>query len=500
MMPKRYPILRYVALAFVLGLGIQIIYAVLVGWGITVGDELIGNRGAYESVQIRADGTPVFVTHSYTDYYDMTGRTLQGDLMPREELDDWLSGAYLNEWKQPRPRFGRIDWGDRIRSFNDGGQPAGYWYFVHTGRQQGQGYFVGFDSKSKLRVGYIGRVGFRSDLPPVEDQFPVDGRRLAGSSSRSDHLVSCGSSGIYLVPRYLSAGDASGQLLPEWMVYLISGNQLWEIDLHERSIRVLAESEDFVSVATCRPARPQGTKRSDDKLLRRPQHLAIRTLDRVILLDPRTGDQQSYAIPQIVRSKKFDFYELSDQTALLSIRGRPEAGGTPIGLHWIDQQGEIVREEHVTINRGQSFVDPRRIACGLSFLVPVPAVAAVATCVALPIGYLVTGEAPHYPAALARALSEGWPALLITFALAGFMVHLCLKRQRQYALPGTRTWVVFVALFGVPALAGYLVCRRWPPRAACPACQEPVPRDRESCASCNTAFPEPAPEGIEVFA
>jgi hypothetical protein len=47
---------------------------------------------------------------------------------------------------------------------------------------------------------------------------------------------------------------------------------------------------------------------------------------------------------------------------------------------------------------------------------------------------------------------------------------------------------------------GYLFCRRWPPQEPCPACSHEAPRDRESCAACGADFPEPAPEGIEVFA
>ena len=72
-----------------------------------------------------------------------------------------------------------LDGNARIARFADCRTPANLWYFLHDGARDGRGYFVGYDSKSKLCVGFIGRDGFRPDQPPVEQWFPMDGVKLA---------------------------------------------------------------------------------------------------------------------------------------------------------------------------------------------------------------------------------------------------------------------------------------------------------------------------------
>ena len=57
------------------------------------------------------------------------------------------------------------------------------WYFVHDGKLNGHGYYVGYDKIAKAKIGYIGRDGFRPDEPPLEGQFPVDGRRMSNRYS-----------------------------------------------------------------------------------------------------------------------------------------------------------------------------------------------------------------------------------------------------------------------------------------------------------------------------
>ena len=68
-----------------------------------------------------------------------------------------------------------FDWVHRIRSFGDGRDPATFWYFVSDGRSEGGAYFVGYDSKSKTLVGYIGTAGFSTQIVPEEQLFPFAG-------------------------------------------------------------------------------------------------------------------------------------------------------------------------------------------------------------------------------------------------------------------------------------------------------------------------------------
>ena len=113
--------------------------------------------------------------------------------------------------------------------------------------------------------------------------------------------------------------------------------------------------------------------------------------------------------------------------------------------------------------------------------------------------YLLSGEAGSVGQAVARALAETWPPLVFVGVLAAGLAWLTVRRQREYAQGRTVAWAIFVFLFGLPGLVGYLVHRRWPFRAACPACHRLVPRDRSSCAACRAEFPTPQPKGIEVL-
>jgi hypothetical protein len=73
-------------------------------------------------------------------------------------------------------------------------------------------------------------------------------------------------------------------------------------------------------------------------------------------------------------------------------------------------------------------------------------------------------------------------------------------RHRRYAHHGAIAWAIFVLITGVPGFIGYLLHRRWPVVVRCEHCGAQTPRDRDTCLNCGTAFPPPAPKGIEVFA
>ena len=505
MMSERPPICRLLLLAFLLGLGIQIVAAVMLTWGTSVVGQFTPNEGRYESFVVLADGTPVIVSRSYTDYYDVEGKTLQGEPVATERLDKTLSAGALLPPKHRLKQFGRVNWSQRVVIFSDYRRPEKYWHFIHTGRKQGRGYFVGFDSKTKLGVGYIGRNGPRSTKPSSEECFALDCRHL----SQSGYLVSGGdqypSSYYYSVYRQFSSHypeEALKHNLPPWTAYLRCGDELLEIDLREETVRVSTECDEPFSLGIARRAKPP--EEEEDDFAKRPwcrQHLVIRTEDKVTLFDPRSDAREVYQIPPKARGRQFSFYEFADGIAMLHVSRRSEDGITPVDLYWVDQAEGVVRDVHLNLAaRGNAPMDPRLASAGASLVVPVPAVWTVASLVAMPLSYTFSGQEPNYSAALARSLGEWWPALLISFAITGVAVWWCIKRQRQYAAQWTRTWVVFVLVLGLPAFLGYLLHRCWPSRVECPACKQAAPRDRLSCSECDADFPEPAPEGIEVFA
>ena len=447
------------------------------------------------------DGTPVVITRARNNL-DRSGRTLDGEAVPVERLDETHHAGNLPGLKRPRKYLpiGRVDWSNRMVSFSDKSYAPILWYFIHTGRKEGQAYFEGFDCKTKLRVGYIGRNGPSPTNPSREECFAVDGRQLMSSGhlvpGRSRH-VHFGISGHYSThPQH---GSEMG--LPPTTAYLVCGDELLEVDLQEQKVRVLSEFDEPFVIGTCQQATPVD---EEIDFAERPwcrDHLAVRTHEKITLLDPRSDAQKVFQIPAEARGNQFFFYEFADGTGMLHVSRGYEDGSLPMDLYWLDDTGEVVRDAHLELAAGGvRAMDTRLEIAGSGLMMPVPVVWTVASFVALPWSFTYSGKEPGYWAALARSLGEAWPVLLVSLAITGVAVWWCIKRQQRYAAGWTRTWVVCVALFGLPTFLGYLLHRRWPVRVECPACHEPAPRDRLSCSACDADFPEPAAEGVEVFA
>jgi len=226
-------------------------------------------------------------------------------------------------------------------------------------------------------------------------------------------------------------------------------------------------------------------------------HIAIRTAENVTIIDSTGSEIHRYEIPKQLRGQTFSLYQTSDETALFHGRHCSLRGRARHDLFWTDRQGKVLRSKKLTLGR-PTLTDSPRFEIGLTTaIVPVPAVMT-------PVGILTVArqladaeEAPDFASALAPATSEIWPVLLAVNLLGAAAAVWCYRRERQFGT--ARVWVVFVYLFGVPGIAGYLLHRRWPVRRPCPKCQQSVPRDREFCFSCNEPFPAPARKGTEVL-
>ena len=496
-MSERSRILQPLCLAGMLAVGAGIVWALAAVWSIATVDQATREHRRFEQVAVRIDGTPVIRTYPGGPAGETTHRTLKGEPLEVRSQNE-LRSAYLASVPR-RPRlFFRAGWSERLRMFTDNRRPVTYWYLVHNGEIEGEGYFVGYNSKTKRRVGYMGLAGFRPDKPPPGERFPLDGRMLRYSGPVAHNAG-----------RFVLAGEMIHQAsydvaggVPRWRVYLASGRGLLEIDLGGRSVRTLLESARLISVGVLDQA--VELDRQEDSKLAFPikQYVAARGRDEVFLLDATGKLFGTYPIPETLRGEPFWFYLLSDDRAMLHCGLSYVDGRYMHELFWINQQGEVVDREEVTLQRGSSTQAPAVAPWLLCLEVPAPAIVMSVTTLAALWEYLERGGEADYSAALAlaRALSNAWPALLALHALAAGLAWLCYRRQRRYAMGWTRVWVAFVFLFGVPGLLGYLFHRRWPVRVRCEECGVAVPRDRESCSGCGSDFAEPSARGIEVFA
>jgi len=487
-MRKATGTVRRLGLAVVLAVGFGAVYGFACGWGISIWQGLhVRPAGVYEYLTVRADGTPLIQRNVYSEgRAAATYHAMNGAEVPRANKngpDDWqwLAGAPLAMPR--RDTMFLLSGYARVRRFNFNYSQTN-WYFIHDGARDGHGYFVGYDVPSKLCAGFIGRNGSSPDLPPVEQWFPVDGVKMANSTA------------------FLQAyGYDISQLAEDFesqKVVMISADQLLEVDLRAGSVRRLMESADLIGgghlTAAVSTSKVGGRKASHPSL-----HLeyAVRTPDRVIILDVSGTQRAEYLLPEELRGRSFTWYEIGAGKALVHIGPRSADPSSPHELFCIDVSGKILQRTEFS-TRGS--VGPYEGAWATAMVVPVPAILVFLTLLVLPLSQVPTGAELNYATALAHGLAESWPSLLVVTLLSVVLAWYCCRRQRRYHQSSGVGWFVFVLLLGLPGLVGYLFHRGWPVLEKCPACGHDVPRDRGACADCGAAFPPPPAKGCEVFA
>lgn len=458
-----------------------------------------------ENVQVQPDGTPLIMSYplgNYGDYADQTFRTLAGKQVEVPPDAKWLAGSGLQLPGRHR-QDGWDSWSDRILSANDGRRPAGYWYFVYEPEHDERGYFIGIDSRSRRTMGYLGVRGFSRIVPDRDDQFFI----------ARDVFSRGWGVGIASAASFNSAGipdnRASDGTLPAFNVYLISGNSLIEVNLQERTIRRLLESDELLSIAVITRGTQTQSKEGDEIILRRPkQYLALRYPECVDLIDPM-GEEPvpiaSYPIPDDMQntgdSRRFrptlTAYLTETETLVYQATMNPTSieEGTNYRMAWIEPDGNSRKTEQFELGRSN-------FKFAWLALAP-PVVGTVVSCFVagtLVEGMKSTGLASGYLQALSLVFEYGWAALLSTIFSSCLAVWFCYRRQKRYGVEGGGGWLVFVAILGLPGLLGYIWSQRWPPLIRCPECGNLASQAYVDCHVCREKF-APAPLlGTEVFA
>ncbi len=497
-MPKRIAIVGPLLLALMVALGFGTAWAVLMVWGFDMAHELFGPEWSYEYLTFRMDGTPVveICTGRYSN--NRTYRTLEGTPLSISPQEAWLWGPHLSTPKDRTDPFrfhtpwsGRSGWMEQIAAYNSGGQPMTYWYFIVEPPPRESGYFVGFDSASKHRVGYIGRGGFQAHPPAPEECFPVHHHPTARSAAEGSYHSQEGQE-PYMPPYSQGSGR-----FPSWMVYVLTDDGVTEVDLLKRSTRVVLKEAGLTSAGVLYRGLPSpATQDSDAYRSKVREFLAVRGENQILILDSGGQRESSFAIPAELRDTNFQFHLLSDSSAL--IQPNRDDSWPKHQLLRIDTTGKIVRRTNYILK--EHFAEREFPPWRVTLSVPAPLAVATVSTVLAPSYFLWIGKDSTYLGALTRSWSEFWLPLGLICLLGGVLAWLCYRRQQRYGLPWTKTWMVFVFLGGLPGVVGYYAHRRWPAIEKCPACGRAVPHDREACMDCGSEFPEPAPKGTEVFA
>jgi hypothetical protein len=414
---------------------------------------------------IAFDGTPMiasFDLKNITEEY----RTLDGQLVS----DGWkihkLGSTLLRGPAWQLNNYRGLQWNKRIEKLS----PT-EWYFLHDGRLQGSGYFVGYSPETKFNIGYFGRAGFRPDEPPADDRFQMDGRKLLLGE-------------IYNI-------QFSDDYSRVTSLYLLADDGLYKIDLDGHSVKLLLKGTNLVSAGIYHANVSVDNQPSADT---NAHGLLVRTADQVLELDFNGKLLRSHLLPQELLNSDLLWYESSATNIMIQESPKHEE------LYWIDTGGKIVRQEHVDLQQESTKSLAMQTLEKVAVTIAMPSFGEVAACSAVDVWDQNMRKSVAYSVALRKTLGDTWEILLSTGIISICTACLCYRRQRNYGLPWTISWTVFVLVFGVPAYVGYLFHRSWPARLPCPSCGRLAPRDRSACFACGHEFPAPIPKGIEIIA
>jgi hypothetical protein len=485
----RKDVFQPLVLATILSIGFAAICCLASMWVLNVYSE--DTPWAGEQLRFLPDGTPrvAFFPDGRRggDHY----RDLQGNPTPPPEAG---IGRLLNCCSlpaHPPQQASDLDWDERVRSFADGRWPAIYWYFVSDGRPDGAGYFVGYDSKSNVRVGYLGTAGFRDEPLPAEELFPFNGPAWDAKTRLLGHPGQNGSPTSHPVSQS-RAGPPPG-FVSEWDVYVFGRDgKLYHADLQARTVHVALESSRLRS-AVFSAAPPDAAR----WMLFR---LTARTEDALLVLDAQGQELVRYPIPEALRNLPFSFAESNAGEAVMYWNSPEDALATETEyrIFWVKPDGSF-RETATTLAH---FGEKRPLQVYGGVVMPSPLGLGGSIVRERSQELLRNGLETTLTEAFVRALREFWPALAIAQMIAFAFAVLCYRRQVRYGVGRVEriVWPLFVLLLGLPGWIGYRFGRSWPVLETCPACGGVVPRDRRDCARCAAEFPLPALKGTEVFA
>jgi hypothetical protein len=500
-----------VAATLVVAIGLQVVWMVVATWTSAIVSSLGSGNQYYETLGIALDGTPVISSRSYTKPLDWSYRSLDGKPMPAQEDDEFLTAANMaGPIKPPRLYETPISWPERVAGISDQQRTATAWYVVRDDRPEGRCYLVGNDEKSKLLVGYIGRKGFRRTMPPVDDWFDLGRHTLTWGSGAIASMYPIQSGGLAL--NYGATPATSDQRLPQWQLFLIDGDKLLEIDLRARSLRTIFEASGLVSVATLLepldaaradavgeertagsvPKADNGNDGASD--IKQVARIALRTTDQIVNLDPPTGAQSRYSLPESIRNKSIQIYSPGSEELIIQWT----EDYYEHHLMWLKSDGTVAREETVTLDGYRGSGTEGMIVVVAAAPIPIGWISGVFAFA--PIETLRTHQASTYSEAVAHNLEPTWPALIAVIVIGVLLAAWTYRLQRKYHRSATGIWCTFVFLLGGAGFFAYWLEHLRPKMEACRDCGQVVPRDRDACAACATPFPAPPLVGTEIFA
>ena len=421
------------------------------------------------------DGEPLTLTSAEQWSRDLRSWNLShfkgGEKHPLWRRLPFVPYRYPNwSWREmPEP----LPWAARLQSFSATilePRRGTMWYFIWPERRSGTGYFVGYDIKTKARLGYLGVEGFSATVPPVAQQFPA-------WNQAGDQVAQSVSNDANQNFNHACMVNSSKPHIQEGLYFITPDrDRAYRISFTKRTVELVRQDLklpiDFVSLCTVWGS--QGHNIGTDRLLR--------FADRLEFVDLALQPTNVISLPE----------ELRDSNAYLAAR---ESGGyfaIPEVSHlakknptydqlllWLDDEGNVTQRRTMTFPNSRtqlSVANDGRLMLPLS-LIPANGLAVLGLSPFVPM-FDDSGEVLFKPsdsitwASVANAMRLqsdrfGWPLWICLLSGLPFAVA-CSWRQRRVATswPERLAWLALVYVFGLAGWIAFVAHRKWPARRA----------------------------------
>ncbi len=244
---RKFSLLRQVVWAATLATGFGTLWFAIVLWvGTSMQEEWRGGRRYWpprEALEVRSDGTLLISTTRWEDRPQTTYRDLSGRAQDVPDRSDLLAAvATAGEHRTPVFFSSQLGWEQRLKPFLNEREPTVNWFFVHDGKPEGAGYFVGYERVSNRCAGFIGLSGFRSQPVPAAEWIPVRGELVGDYSIWSSAALS-----IYSGRAWVARAQSWD--VPPRLVYVPSGNVLRLVDLAARTVTTVFETAEPIEAS-----------------------------------------------------------------------------------------------------------------------------------------------------------------------------------------------------------------------------------------------------------
>ena len=460
-------------------IGYGVVHDIVTFWGITCLQTFFPNPPLHESIKITQEGEPLIEVwggqRTKSEYRHLDGK-MQQDIMKRS----FESPVYLPKLTKPAEA---ISWNGRIASFFDYQTPGTCWYLIAPPNRSSTAYFVGYDPKSRRIEGYIGMNGFSSEMPTIDEAFPI-----SSSYQRSfDHVMVAAIQDFSVIEpsSELDASELDAQWTKKWVqaalldrVWILSKGTLYEIRLRERAVHKLIEN---------RPDLHSLSEFSIDRESKSLRRLTLNGESELLIIEPESGQSESVTLDPTSANSNVFFYQLKNGQRLLSYDVGRSVGNRTWTSHikWLDSEGHVAREAEAKL----SYKPPSPpldvgLAAYLGFPSPLVAFGSWLYTPFLP-EFTMVSNSPLGRLSEFFQYMKLWIGLsLLTGIATGWA---CRRRERDCFGSSSWFWPIIVGACGWFGWMGYICLRPLPAR---------LPHDKWF-----PAQPEPAqPLGTEIFA